>query len=81
MAKEKCNVNDFMHDTPPEVNCECPVMEGPGLNSDGSLVKTMNGETIRKDAAQIGPGMKDGKPIPKAERKTIRKDSASKKKL
>lgn len=81
MAKKKCNVNDFVHDTPPEVDCECPVMEGPGINPDGSLMENPNGETIRKDAAQIGPGMKDGKPLPKAEGKTIRRDSASKETL
>ena len=55
--EKDCNINDSIHDVPPEKDCGHPVMEGPGVNPDGSLVKTTDGETIRKDAGRIGPGM------------------------
>ena len=72
-----CNINDSIHDVPPEKDCGHPVMEGPGVNPDGSLMKNPDGETVRKDAGRIGPGMEDGKPLPKAEGRTIRRDSAA----
>lgn len=70
--EKKCNINDQTHDTPPEHDCGHPVMEGPGINPDGSIKPNPDGQTIRKDAGRFGPGMKGERPIPKADGKTIK---------
>lgn len=74
--EKECNINEKNYDTPPAQDCGHLVMEGPGVKDDGSLVETTNGKVIRKDLGKFGPGMKDGRPLPKAEGKTIRKDSS-----
>ena len=43
--EKDCNINDSIHDVPPEKDCGHPVMEGPGVNPDGSLMKNPDGET------------------------------------
>ena len=56
--EKNCNINDQVHDTPPEHDCGHPVMEGPGINPDGSIKPNPDGQTIRKDSAAGGPGVK-----------------------
>ncbi|MFR1834521.1 MAG: hypothetical protein ACLSX5_15405 [Lachnospiraceae bacterium] len=75
--KKNCSINDQVYDTPPEHDCGHPVMEGPGINPDGSIKPNPNGQTVRKDQGRFGPGMKDERPIPKVDGKVIRKDSAA----
>lgn len=72
-----CNINDQVHDTPPEHDCGHPVMEGPGINPDGTVKPNPDGQTIRKDLGRFGPGMENERPIPKADGKVIHKDSAA----
>ena len=58
-TKENCNINDQVHDTPPQHDCGHNVMEGPGINPDGTVKPNPNGQTIRKDRGRFGPGIKD----------------------
>lgn len=71
-TKENCNINEQVHDVPPATDCGHNVMEGPGINPDGTVKPNPDGQTIRKDAGRIGPGMENERPIPKADGKTIK---------
>lgn len=71
-TKENCNINEQVHDTPPEHDCGHPVMEGPGINPDGTVKPNPDGQTIRKDAARFGPGMRNEKPIPESDMQQLK---------
>ena len=76
-TEENCNINDMDHKTPPKHDCGHNVMEGPGINPDGTVKPNPDGQTTRKDLGRFGPGMENERPIPKADGKVIRKDSAA----
>ena len=71
-TKENCNINDMDHDTPPATDCGHDVMEGPAILPDGTLLDNPDSQTIRKDAARFGPGMKDENPIPKSDMQQLK---------
>ena len=64
--ERNCNINDQDHDVPPATDCGHDVMEGPAILPDGILLDNPDSQTIRKDAARFGPGMRDGQSLPKS---------------
>lgn len=70
--EKNCNINDMDHKTPPKHDCGHNVMEGPAILPDGSLLDNPDSQTVRKDSARFGPGMRDEQSIPKSDMQQLK---------